>query len=99
MWHKREQKNRRRNRGHVLDVKVRSNQARAARVRLASLAFGVMFGTVFGLYVFWRAGEWALEKFVYQNASFAIQKIEVRTDGVIAPVSCGTGPMCDPART
>ena len=29
MWFKREQKNRRLNRGHVLDVKLRSDQARA----------------------------------------------------------------------
>ncbi len=44
-----------------------------------------MFGTVFGLYLFWRAGEWALDKFVYENSEFAIQNIEVQTDGVIAP--------------
>ena len=85
MWFKREQKNRRLNRGHVLDVKVRSDQANAARTRLASIALGVTLGTVFGLYLFWRAGEWALDKFVYENSTFAIQNIEVQTDGVIAP--------------
>jgi cell division septal protein FtsQ len=85
MWFKREQKNRRLNRGHVLDVKVRSDQAHAARTRLASIALGVTLGTVFGLYLFWRAGEWALDKFVYENSTFAIQSIEVQTDGVIAP--------------
>jgi cell division septal protein FtsQ len=85
MWFKREQKNRRLNRGHVLDVKVRSDQANAARTRLASIALGVTLGTVFGLYLFWRAGEWALDKFVYENSTFAIESIEVQTDGVIAP--------------
>jgi len=85
MWFKRGQKNRRLNRGHVLDVKVRSDQANAARTRLASIALGVTLGTVFGLYLFWRAGEWALDKFVYENSTFAIQSIEVQTDGVIAP--------------
>ena len=85
MWFKREQKNRRLNRGHVLDVKLRSDQVRAARTRLASIALGVTLGTVFGLYLFWRAGEWALDKFVYENPTFAIQRIEVQTDGVIAP--------------
>ena len=38
-----------RRRRHVLDVKLRSDQVRAARMRLGALAFGVLFGTVFGL--------------------------------------------------
>src|SRR6516165_9270153 len=85
MWFKRAPKNRRLNRGHVLDVKLRSDQASAARTRLVSVTLGVVFGTVFGLYLLWRAGEWALDKFVYENSTFAIQNIEVQTDGVIAP--------------
>ena len=40
---------------------------------------------MFGLYLLWRTGEWALDKFVYENSTFAIQSIEVQTDGVIAP--------------
>jgi len=85
MWFRREPKNRRLKGGHVLDVKQRSDQVRAARTRLVSIALGVTLGTVFGLYLFWRAGEWALDKFVYENSTFAIQGIEVQTDGVIAP--------------
>jgi hypothetical protein len=85
MWFKRESKNRRLNRGHVLDVRLRSDQVRAARMRLAAIALGVTFGTVFGLYLLWRTGEWALDKFVYENSTFAIQNIEVQTDGVITP--------------
>jgi cell division protein FtsQ len=85
MWFRREQKNRRLNRGRVLDVKLRSDQVRATRTRLGAIALGVTFGTVFGLYLFWRAGEWALDKFVYENSEFAIQSVEVQTDGVIAP--------------
>jgi len=85
MWFKRGPKNRRLNRGHVLDVKLRSDQVRATRTRLASIALGLVFGTVFGLYLLWRTGEWALDKLVYENSTFAIQNIEVQTDGVIAP--------------
>ena len=85
MWFKRGPKNRRLNRGHVLDVKLRSDQVSAARTKLVSIALGVTFGTVFGLYLLWRTGEWALDKFVYENSAFAIQNIEVQTDGVIAP--------------
>jgi cell division septal protein FtsQ len=83
MWFKRERKNRRLNRGHLLDVKLRSDQVRATRTRLAAVGFCVLFGTVFGLYLLWRSGEWALDKFVYENFTFAIQNIEVQTDGVI----------------
>lgn len=85
MWFKREQKNRRLRRGHVLDVKLRSDQVRATRTRLIFVALGVTCSTVFGLYLLWRTGEWALDKFVYENPTFAIQSIEVQTDGVIAP--------------
>jgi hypothetical protein len=85
MWFRRGQKNRRLHRGHLLDVKLRSDQVRATRTRLAAVGFCVLFGTVFGLYLLWRSGEWALDKFVYENSTFAISSIEVQTDGVIAP--------------
>jgi cell division septal protein FtsQ len=87
MWFKRDNKNRNRRtgRGHVLDVKLRSDQIRAARLRLSSIACAVVFGTVFGLYLIWRTGELLLDKFVYDNPDFAIQNVEVQTDGVIAP--------------
>jgi cell division protein FtsQ len=85
MWFRREEKNRRLNRRHVLDVKLRSRQVRSMRLRLGAVALAVTFGTVFGLYLFWRTGEWALDKFVYGNSEFAIRHIDVQTDGVIAP--------------
>ena len=72
-------------RNHVLDVKLRSDKVRAANLRLAMVTTCVVFGTVFGLYLFWRTGEWLLNRFVYENSDFAIQTVEVQTDGVIAP--------------
>ena len=84
MWFKREQKNRRMSRGHVLDVKVRSDQARATRMKLATGVFAVCFGTLFGLYLFWRTGEWALNRFVYENPDFAVQNIDVQSSGTIS---------------
>ncbi len=85
MWFKRERKNRRLHRVHVLNVKLRSDRVRASRTRLAALSAGILFGTVFGLYLLWRTGEWALDRFVYENSAFAIQHVEVKTDGRIAP--------------
>ena len=84
MWFKRKPKNRRLGREHVLDVKLRSGKVRAARLRLVAVSFGVVFGTLFGLYLLWRTGEWALNHFVYENKSFSIQEIQVQTDGVIS---------------
>lgn len=88
MWFKRDQqknRNRRLHRSHVLDVKLRSDQVRATRTRLALLSGFVVVGTILGLYLIWRVGEAALNAFVYENADFAIQQIEVQTDGKIAP--------------
>jgi cell division protein FtsQ len=86
MWFKREQnKNRRLHRHNVLDVKLRSDQVRASRVRLGVFLFLAVAGPFFGLYLLWCAGGVMLNTFVYENADFAIQQVDVQTDGVIAP--------------
>lgn len=84
-WWIRKPKNRRVVRNHVLDVKLRSDQVRATRVRLTAITLAVTFATILGFYVIWRTGDFALNRLVYHNPSFAIQEIDVRTDGVIAP--------------
>jgi cell division septal protein FtsQ len=84
MWFKRKPKNRRLGREHVLDVKLRSSQVRAARLRLATVTLGVVFATVLGVYLVWHGGTWALNRLVYENPAFAIQQIDVQTDGVLA---------------
>ena len=85
MWFKRKPKNRRLGREQVLDVKLRSSQVRAARTRVGAIGLGAVFATVFGLYLLYRTGEWALNRLVYENKAFAIQEIDVQTDGVISP--------------
>jgi cell division septal protein FtsQ len=84
MWPKRKQKNRRLNRVHVLDVKLRSDQVRKSRLRWGTIAFGILFGAVFGCYVLWRAGDWVLNRMIYENRAFAIREIQVQTDGIIS---------------
>jgi hypothetical protein len=83
MWFNRKPKNRRLGREHVLDVKLRSSKVRAARSRLVvrSLAAVLLIGL--GCYVLWRAGEWALNELVYENKAFALEQIDLQTDGVI----------------
>lgn len=77
--------NRRVGRRHVLDVKLRADVVRRARLRWTALLVCVVFGTVLGVFVLWRAGEWAMFYFLTGNSSFAIQQIDVQTDGDIAP--------------
>ena len=80
----RKQKNRRLNRVHVLDVRLRSDQARKLRLRVGALAFGALFGTLFSAYVLWRTGGWLLNKLVYENQAFVIKELEVQSGGVIS---------------
>lgn len=84
MWFKRKPKNRRLGREQVLDVKLRSSQVRAARARMGAVALGAVFATVFGLYLVYRTADWGLNRLVYENKAFAIQEIDVQTDGVIS---------------
>ena len=51
MWFKRKPRNRRLGRDHVLDVKLRSSQVRAARSRRLALTLGGVFAVVFGFYL------------------------------------------------
>jgi cell division septal protein FtsQ len=85
MWFNRQPKNRRFKRGHVLDVKLRSSQVRATRMRYGAVALALLCGTAIGLYALWLAGHWTLNRLVYENRAFAIQQILVHTDGVISP--------------
>ncbi len=80
----RKPKNRRLERASVLDVKLRSSQVRAGRARMAAMAFGVLLGTVLGAFLLWRGCEWAMKVLVYENGAFALQELDVQTDGVIA---------------
>ena len=73
MWFKKKRKNKRHRRRNVLDVKLRSDHMRAVRARGLAVMVGVLFGTVFTLYVLWRSGEWVLDRLVYENRAFTIQ--------------------------
>lgn len=83
MWFKRKPRNRRLERTHVLDVKMRSQHTRAVRMRLVTTAFAILLGTSVTLLVFWRGSDWALHEFVWNNTAFNIQTIQIQTDGII----------------
>ena len=85
MWLNRKPTNRRFKRDHVLDVKLRSDQVRDSRVRMAVAVMSVCVGTVVALLLFWRGGEWVLNQLVFENRAFAVETIDIQTDGVIVP--------------
>src|SRR5215212_8351771 len=77
-------KNRAFERRHILDVKVARRQAVRHRVRVATLAASLSLGTIFAIYFLWRIGDWSMTRFIYENKAFAIQEIDLQTDGVIS---------------
>jgi cell division septal protein FtsQ len=84
IFFRRKAKNRRLGRERVLDVKLSSSQVRASRLRMAGLALGLLFGTILSFFLVWRSGQWVLNRLVYENNAFAIETIDVQTDGVMA---------------
>ena len=83
-------RNRRLKNRNVLQVKLRTRSQRLARVRLVFWAFLVALGTILGLFLVWRGGEWALREMVFENHSFALQKIQIEGgEFVPRPRSCG----------
>jgi cell division protein FtsQ len=84
-WLHRKPKNRRLNRVHVLDVKLRSDQVRRNRLRFAALALGALGGVMLAVVLVWQTSAWVMNRMVYRNPAFAIESVEVFTDGVIAP--------------
>ncbi len=83
MWFKKKRRNRRFEREHILDVKVESRQLRALRLRLVARVFSRLFATATVLFLLWRGGDWMLDEFVFRNPAFAVQEIEVETDGIL----------------
>lgn len=84
MLFKRKRKNRRHSRGYVLDVKLSASQRRENRLRRLTLFFGTLLIVLLTLFISWRGGEMLLRHFVYENRAFAIDHVEIETDGVLS---------------
>ncbi|MBI3867736.1 MAG: FtsQ-type POTRA domain-containing protein [Verrucomicrobia bacterium] len=85
IWNLGRPKNRQNTRRHVLNVRLSSEQRQGARLRWLGVAFGTAASAFLVLFLCWRGGDWALQKWIYRNPAFAVREIEVDTDGVIAP--------------
>ena len=84
-WLKSKYRNRRVRQRNVLDVKTSTAQLRRHRFRVFFYTSAATATVVFALYLCWRAGDWMLSRFVYQNRSYALQTLDIQTDGVVAP--------------
>ena len=45
--------------------------------------FACVLGAATAVFLLWRGGDWALDEFVFHNPAFAIQHIEIETDGIL----------------
>jgi cell division septal protein FtsQ len=81
---KRKVRNRRFQRYHVLDVKLRASERRRLRLRALGVGLTVCAAVLVTLFVFWRGGDWVLRQLVYENPAFSIHHLDVQTDGAIA---------------
>ena len=84
MWFKRKRGNRRNEREPTLDVRLRTDPAKALRNRMVAVILSGLFALAVGLGLLWMAGDWALKSLVYENRAFALRDLDVQTDGVIA---------------
>jgi hypothetical protein len=75
-------------------------------------SFSPILGTLLALFVFWRAGEWLLHNFLFDDQSYGLRQVEISTDGLlrtdeiqrragraIGPEPRGAGPRAHQAGT
>lgn len=82
MWG-RKSKTKKSGRQYALDVKARSKPLQALRLRMAVSALAISSGIVLVLFVAWKGGEWLVDRYVFTNPAFAIEQLEIETDGII----------------
>src|ERR1041385_3300510 len=67
----------------LLDVRSRSKLLKAVRLRMAVSALAISAGIVLVLLVCWKGSEYVLDQCVYTNPSFAIERVDIQSDGII----------------
>jgi cell division protein FtsQ len=84
-WLQKKPKNRRvAERESLLDVKLRTSQSRAGRMRFLGAGLSAIFVLAVVGWGLWMGGRWLLDDLIYKNDAFAILEIEVQTDGVLS---------------
>jgi cell division protein FtsQ len=85
MWPgKRKRHNQKLRQRNVLDVKASVAQMRSLRLRALTYTTTASLAVLLVLYVAWRTGECVVNKLLYHNTAYALQELDVQTDGVLA---------------
>jgi cell division protein FtsQ len=69
----------------TLNVKMRSKETRARRVRFAGTLLCVCLSLFLLVMIGWKGIEVGMREMIYSNPRLAIDRIDVETDGVVAP--------------
>lgn len=80
---KRRPRNRRLEKEHVLDVKLRTLPTRVERARLIMKVVAAIAAVTLATFLVRRGGEWILDALLFRNDAFALQVIDVKTDGAV----------------
>lgn len=78
-------RNQRGSRYKIINVELGAAQQRSKRIRLALKWGGSILAVVALFFGVWFGGQWGMRVGFYQNEKFSIQKIDIRTDGVMDP--------------
>lgn len=84
MWFKNRHKKRRLEAEYVLDVRLSANAAKQARIKMIGVISSFVAAAALVCVVVWKGAEAAMDAFLYENNAFAIQDIEVSTDGILS---------------
>lgn len=85
MWPKRKERATKPMRGTTLEVRRRAQAGREAPWRAMATVVGMVGGMAVGLLVVWQVYEWALQRFVYENETYTIRRVELRHGGRLKP--------------
>lgn len=76
-------KNRRNERSHLLDVKLRSQGSHGAGSRLLGLSLAGATLVMLCGFLVWKGWGYTLDRLIYSNPALTVQQIVVVTDGVL----------------
>lgn len=85
MFGRKRKRNRRAGKYNLLNVTLPVEKARNLRLRALAKTVGYLLGAAALFLGVWHGGRWIVQAGFYENEKFAIRKIDIRTDGIIAP--------------
>jgi hypothetical protein len=85
MWLRGKRRNKRHERARLLEVKMRSRQARANRVRAAAAAIGIVGSLALVAVAGWQIYWWLVRELVIDNEAYNVRRVEVSVGGRLRP--------------